>query len=95
MLVPKNNQLKYLVRRKREIILMQKDLLAGSFELALQVGHQIKGNALTFGFPQFASLGQQLENAAINEDSFWATSIVSELKIRIEETLRKFLTLDF
>lgn len=55
---------KYLSRREQDL----KDCFAAldSKEVALleRVGHQIKGNALTFGFGELATIGEEMETAA-------------------------------
>lgn len=43
-----------------------------------RVGHQMKGNAITFGFDGLADIGENLENAAFNKD--W-----DKIKIYIEK----------
>lgn len=69
---------KYLCRRQQDL----KDCFAAldSKQLALleRVGHQMKGNALTFGYGALATIGEEMETAARAED--WSGLKTSTLK---------------
>lgn len=64
MKVPVEMKRKYLDRRLAELQQMVRHLELNDFEPALRLGHQLKGNAVTFEFPQIAPLGVQIEQAA-------------------------------
>jgi HPt (histidine-containing phosphotransfer) domain-containing protein len=68
MEIPKSSQLKYIQRRLDEIDFLKSSLIQGNFEPAIRVGHQLKGNAVTFGFAEFQKIGEELELAATNQD---------------------------
>jgi HPt (histidine-containing phosphotransfer) domain-containing protein len=68
MEIPRSSQLKYLQRRLDEISSLKSTLLQGNFEPCIRVGHQLKGNAATFGLVEFQKIGQELEAAALNQD---------------------------
>lgn len=55
---------RYVSRRIEEIKLIQCQLGTNDFTLAQTVGHQIKGNAKTFEFPEIAVIGVEMEAAA-------------------------------
>lgn len=38
------------------------------YELAKRIGHQVKGNAATFHFPELAKIAIQLEEAGLHRD---------------------------
>jgi HPt (histidine-containing phosphotransfer) domain-containing protein len=68
MQVPIELKKKYLERRIEDIQILISSLENNDFEPALKLGHQVKGNALTFDFPQIAPIGQQIELAAKNQN---------------------------
>jgi HPt (histidine-containing phosphotransfer) domain-containing protein len=68
MQVPREMKIKYLSRRLEDIHNLRLRMDLGDYSFALKVGHQIKGNAVTFGVPQIASIGHELEKAAQKKD---------------------------
>lgn len=68
MKIPVELKRKYLERRIEEIQQLLNSLESDDFSVALRVGHQVKGNAQTFEFPQMAPLGTQIELAAKRRD---------------------------
>ena len=55
---------KYFDRRKEELALCLKALENKDFSYIEQVGHKMKGNGITFGFPELSDLGSALETQA-------------------------------
>ena len=70
---------RYMERRKKDFELCQSGLAQKNFEDLARVGHQLKGNAHTFGFDDLSVIGKKMEAAAQEKD-------VSEL----ENALRDF-----
>ncbi|MBA2404835.1 MAG: Hpt domain-containing protein [Bdellovibrionales bacterium] len=68
MQVPVELKRRYLERRIQDIEHLISSLEVNDFAPALKLGHQVKGNAETFDFPQLAPLGIQIENAAKKQD---------------------------
>ena len=68
MQVPVELKRKYLERRIEDIQVILSSLEDNDFAPALKLGHQVKGNALTFDFPQMAPIGIEIELAAKNHD---------------------------
>ncbi len=68
MKVPAELKVKYLLRRLQDIEKLHLSLDAEDFSFAQKMGHQIKGNAVTFDFPQIAGLGFEMERAAEKRD---------------------------
>jgi HPt (histidine-containing phosphotransfer) domain-containing protein len=56
---------KYVARRKLDLEALRAAIASGSSNLITQefrrIGHQLKGNGATFGFPELESLGHDLE----------------------------------
>lgn len=70
---------KYLQRRKQDLVLIEEGLKAGDFEPLQRVGHQLKGNADTFGFPELAAIGRELEIAAKEKNLQLCTELVQKI----------------
>lgn len=88
MVVPKESQVKYLRRRLEEVDKIKASFSAQvDWELIKKMGHQIKGNAATFGFPLLAERGLQLEQAALAQN----LPAVRELSARLESEVRALL----
>jgi HPt (histidine-containing phosphotransfer) domain-containing protein len=68
MQVPVELKIKYLNRRTQDLLALKNTLEAGDYSMALKLGHQMKGNAVTFDFPQMAPLGFEIESAAKRGD---------------------------
>ncbi len=64
MKIPEEMRKKYTERRARDAELLTNALEAGELEPFGSVGHQLKGNAATFGYEPLAELGRKMEEAA-------------------------------
>jgi HPt (histidine-containing phosphotransfer) domain-containing protein len=64
MEVPMEIQNRYMERRKKDLEACLQNLENENFIELEKVGHQLKGNGLTFGFPDLSSIGSHLEEAA-------------------------------
>lgn len=68
MQVPENLKRKYIERRFQDIEQLMNSLESEDFDPAVRIGHQIKGNAITFDFPQMAPIAREIEAAGKNRD---------------------------
>lgn len=68
MQVPVELKIKYLSRRLQDIERLRLSLEQEDYSFAQKVGHQIKGNAVTFDVPQIAFIGLEMEKAAQKKD---------------------------
>jgi HPt (histidine-containing phosphotransfer) domain-containing protein len=68
MQVPVELKIKYLSRRKEDVEKLKASLELNDFSQALRIGHQVKGNAVTFDVPQMAFLGVEMERAAMEKN---------------------------
>jgi len=60
---------KYLVRRKQDSVDCDGAIVDQNSAVFERIGHQLKGNALTYGFPELGSIGEAMEIAA--KDRNW------------------------
>lgn len=63
MAIPDEMRKKYLERRRRDIEELTTASAAEDTAPFIKVGHQLKGNALTFGYQELAEVGARMEEA--------------------------------
>jgi HPt (histidine-containing phosphotransfer) domain-containing protein len=68
---------KYVQRRYDDLETCQSALAAKDFPLIENIGHKMKGNGLTFGYPELADIGKEMENAAVKKDFELVADLVS------------------
>lgn len=92
MQVPAELKLKYLNRRIQEIELLREALERNDFSVALKLGHQVKGNAETFEFPQMAHLGVEIESAAKSQDKETVKLLAHKMETAITNAQAMFVS---
>jgi HPt (histidine-containing phosphotransfer) domain-containing protein len=68
MEVPVEILSRYMERRKKDLESCLFNFESENFQELEKVGHQLKGNGLTFGHPDLSSIGSHLEVAAAAQD---------------------------
>jgi HPt (histidine-containing phosphotransfer) domain-containing protein len=80
MVIPEEMRKKYLERRQRDFKLLESSLADGDLSEFLKLGHQLKGNAATFGYEELAELGRRMEVAGESKDRATAESCLEEYR---------------
>lgn len=80
MKVPHELKIKYLSRRMEDIQKLRMTLAQDDYSYALKVGHQVKGNAVTFDVPQIAFIGDEMEKAAKRRDKERVILLVQKME---------------
>lgn len=80
MQVPVELKIKYLGRRFQDIERLRLSLEQDDFSLAQKLGHQVKGNAVTFDFPQIAFIGVEMEKAALRKDKEKVNILIQKME---------------
>lgn len=83
MKLPIELKKKYLDRRLADVKLLQFTLEQGDFSHALRVGHQVKGNAVTFEVPKLAPIGNEIESAAKRRDVERLKILIKKMEIEV------------
>jgi HPt (histidine-containing phosphotransfer) domain-containing protein len=78
----------YLTRRQTELVQLKQSILEESFDLALTIGHRLKGHGETFGFPHISMIGISMEKAAQEHDMAKLKEVIQSLDESIQENLR-------
>ena len=82
------HKLKYLNRRMVEIKELKESLMNDDYEIAITIGHRLKGNGETFGYPRISSIGITLEQAALARNKEMLKRTIDELAQNVEENLK-------
>lgn len=80
---------RYLERRKNDFLKLKDQSNGSNFDLALTIGHQIKGNADTFGFFDLKEIGMKLEEAGKSKDHHHLFHAISLFEDWIESQLKE------
>ena len=80
MQVPVELKIRYLGRRFQDIERLRLSLELDDYSLAQKLGHQVKGNAVTFDFPQIAFIGVEMEKAAQKKDKEKVKILVQKME---------------
>lgn len=84
MQVPHELKVKYLSRRMDDIHKLRLSLEQDDYSYALKVGHQVKGNAVTFDFPQIAFIGDEMEKAAKKKDKERVKLLIQKMESALQ-----------
>lgn len=76
--IPKEARQKYIERRRTDLENCNKALQQGDFDVLARVAHQVKGNAVTFGYAELGTLAVQLEEAALAKNTTNATQVLAQ-----------------
>lgn len=85
MTIPDEMRRKYIERRRRDHADLANALAAGDFDVLYRVGHQLRGNAATFGYDSLTLLGERMEAASQARDRAEAEFCVEALGNWIRE----------
>lgn len=85
--VPKENVSRYLDRRKSDLENCAAWLREKDFVSLATMGHQLKGNGVTFGFPVLSEMGKKLEEAARKRDSKASEMALKEITHFVKKKL--------
>lgn len=66
--IPIEAKIKYIERRKKDFEACQAAIANQDYKFIQKVGHDLKGNGITFGFEPLSILGEKLENSAATKD---------------------------
>lgn len=85
MEIPPVMKSNYFTRRLKDHTDCLKAIEEKNFEPLERIGHQMKGNAQTFGFEDLAWIGDKLEIAALEKDWVRITTLVKKFGSYLEK----------
>jgi HPt (histidine-containing phosphotransfer) domain-containing protein len=68
IVIPEEARQRYLERRKKDIESLRSALGSRTFDEFKRIGHQLKGNAASFGYGELEKVAVQMEAAAEKQD---------------------------
>lgn len=68
LIIPEEARVKYIERRKKDIESLRSALAMNTYEEFKRIGHQLKGNAASFGYMDLEKVAIQLEVAGEKRD---------------------------
>lgn len=83
--VNKEMQDTYLARRVKELSECEQSLTNKDFDTLQNFGHKMKGNGLSFGFPELGVLGAKIEESAKEKDSESLQSLLKQVKEYLDQ----------
>lgn len=86
--IPIEVRKRYLERRAQDVETLRKQARENEFEEFCRVGHQLKGNAASFGYPELEKIGVDLESAGQARDLASAKRALDALEAWLETQLR-------
>jgi HPt (histidine-containing phosphotransfer) domain-containing protein len=92
MEVPIELKKRYLDRRIRELELLKSSISRDDYSGALMLGHQVKGNAVTFDLPQVAPFGVAIESAAKMRDKDLVQTLIRKMEILVKDARAAIIT---
>ena len=90
MQVPVELKIKYLSRRMQDIKRLKTSLEMDDYSFVQKVGHQVKGNAVTFDVPQIAPIGSEMEKAAQVKDKETVKILIQQMESIIQTAQSHF-----
>lgn len=87
--IPLESRLRYLNRRQAELksLLALDEMSEDFFMQAQKMGHQIKGNAVTFDFAELTENAKELEIAATQKKSSNVRNLAQKILAQVEHHL--------
>ena len=84
-------QAKYLMRRQGDLKMLQSALQDDQFDPFTRLGHQIKGNASSYGYIDLQEIAERIEIAGLDMNRESAQQIVAEFKSWLDCELSSML----
>lgn len=68
LIIPEEVRVKYIERRKKDVESLKSALATHTFDEFKRIGHQLKGNAASFGYQELEKVAVQMEAAGERQD---------------------------
>ena len=88
IIIPEEARQRYLERRKNDVESLRQALQTKNFEEFKRIGHQLKGNAASFGYGDLEKIAIQLEAVGERQDANEGARLLDQFKQWLERSLR-------
>jgi HPt (histidine-containing phosphotransfer) domain-containing protein len=82
----------YITRRQNDFNECLKAIETDDLSFFKKIGHQIKGNATTFGFEELSPIAIAMEQAAMQNDKAKLRSVMNDFRTFLENLPKEFLS---
>lgn len=79
--IPEEMKAKYIERRKQDYATCVEAFNKSDFETFLRIGHQLKGNAASFGYDDLGLIAANLEKAGKAQDLAQIKKLLSQFEV--------------
>lgn len=90
--LPRQMICEYVVRRRKDLINLQSLAQIDKIEEINTIGHQIAGNARSFGFEPLEEIARELESLKLDESTWKLELIISRYSQWLEKAELEFLS---
>jgi|688.fasta_scaffold2179372_1 HPt (histidine-containing phosphotransfer) domain-containing protein len=87
--VPKELRRRYLERRSADLELLDRAITEKNYREFNRIGHQLRGNAPSYGFEDLSDVGLEIETAGKSCDGHKARKAVLALKNWLSKVIRE------
>lgn len=84
--IPQEMIAKYVERRNTDLETLEQSLAANDLEKIKGIAHQIKGNALSFGFDDLNDIVVRMENAAVSNNQAILIATIQSFRNWVQTT---------
>lgn len=91
--LPKEVIVTYLQRRANDVDTLQKSLSENSVKEFNRIGHQLVGNASSFGFDELTPIASQMEDLKLESLTSDGIELIEQFKVWLQDAQKKILTL--
>lgn len=92
--VPYELRMRYLTRKNEELEVCRAQLAQSEFDAVKTLAHQMRGNAVSFGFPLLEQLGLLLEKSIESEDVEGVRFLVGDVQLAINGFIQRLEKID-
>jgi len=78
--LPPHLRTQYIERRRQDLETLRSSLASQDFTTFARMGHQLKGNAASYGFPELEAIAIAMEIAGVNQAQDAAQACVKEFE---------------
>lgn len=76
---------KFVAHRERDVVTIRAAIEQGDLETIARLGHNMRGNGVSYGFPDVSAIGERLETAAGAKDDVSIREALTSLEAWVSE----------
>jgi CheY-like chemotaxis protein len=80
---------RYLLRREEDGVALREAMEREDYECIARIGHNLRGNGVSFGLPELSAIGERIEAAARDRSRSRLEEPIALLHVRLDRILRQ------